>query len=226
VSFLHKLLIGETPPWFAAEVALRITVLYVMLVTAMRLMGRRMSSQLTRAELLALVALAAAIGPSVQDFKRGLLPPLLSAVLIVVVHRLQARLTARATPFERFFYGDAALLVDDGMLNLKAMRANAISRERLFAELRAKGVYGLGAVERAYLESNGGFSILLRPTPLPGLSLVPPWDRELLSQQRTVAGVLACTQCARVAPDAEGGRACERCGEQRWMHAVDGREVA
>jgi uncharacterized membrane protein YcaP (DUF421 family) len=221
VSFLRKLFLGETPPVFIAEVALRIAILYLVLVVAMRAMGRRMSSQLTRTEMLALVALAGAIGPAVQDPKRGLLPPMLSALVIVASQRLMARLTLASERFEGFLQGDAAPLVQDGVLQLDAMRHNAISRERLFAELRAKGLYALGAVQAVYLESSGAFCLVRRDTPQPGLSLVPEWDRELLAQQRKVSGQLACGGCGTLREHGRDVPPCARCGNDCWTHAVD-----
>jgi uncharacterized membrane protein YcaP (DUF421 family) len=72
---LERLVRGATPWTFSLEVIVRIVVLYAILLIALRLMGRRMSTQLTRNELLALVCLAAAIGPAIQA-PTGLLPPL------------------------------------------------------------------------------------------------------------------------------------------------------
>ena len=59
-----RILRGESSWWFVPEAVLRLFVLYWMLVWSLRLMGRRISSALSRNELLALVSLAAAIGPA------------------------------------------------------------------------------------------------------------------------------------------------------------------
>jgi uncharacterized membrane protein YcaP (DUF421 family) len=55
-----RILIGEVPAEFFIEVLIRMTFFYLFLLVSMRLIGKRMNSQLTRNELAALVSLAAA----------------------------------------------------------------------------------------------------------------------------------------------------------------------
>jgi uncharacterized membrane protein YcaP (DUF421 family) len=216
-----RLWLGVTPPIFLVEVMIRVLVLYLMLITAMRAMGRRMSSQLSRNELLALVSLAGAAGPALQDPTRGLLPPLVCASVIVGIQRLNARLTVRSERLERRFQGDPSLLVADGALMLKQLRRNGISRQRLFAQLRASGLTHLGMVERVYLEQDGAFCVLPNQKPVPGLSLIPRWDEQFFSEQAFARGISACFQCGTVRADGGEAHACTHCGSKQWTTAVE-----
>jgi uncharacterized membrane protein YcaP (DUF421 family) len=216
-----RVLLGSTPATFVVEVVLRLIVLYATLVIAMRLRGRRMSSQLTRNELLGLVTLAGAAGPAVQDPTRGLLPAIVSAATVVLVQRGYVRLTVRSERIERFFDGDPARLVCDGRLELDVIRHNGISRQRLFAELRAAGILQLGAVERVYLEPSGTFCVLPRHTPREGLSLVPEWDPELLAEQTPAEGVSACFECGALTREQAPPPHCPHCAAAaKWVRAM------
>jgi len=73
----HRFWFGQLDARFLPEVALRMLLLYIGMALAIRLMGRRTSSSLTRSEMLAIVALAAAVGPAIQAPDLGLLPALM-----------------------------------------------------------------------------------------------------------------------------------------------------
>jgi uncharacterized membrane protein YcaP (DUF421 family) len=207
VPDFHRFWLGDQSASFLLEVALRLLVLYAVMTVAIRLMGRRTSSELTRNELLAVVALAAAVGPPMQTPDRGLLPAILIAVWVVVWQRIIAASTYRSALLERAMHGEGATLVSGGVVDLHALKKQAVSRERLFAELRSNGLMQLGQVQRAYLEADGSFCIIPQQPPRPGLSLVPAWDAELRREQ----------------PDDGAHVACAHCGHLRERHAVDAR---
>jgi uncharacterized membrane protein YcaP (DUF421 family) len=215
-----RLFLGETPPVFLVEVAIRVVVLYGVLLLSLSLLGRRMSSRLTRNELLAIVSLSAAIGPAVQDPKQGLLPPVVAAALIVLVQRVSAWVTLRSERFERVIEGDASTLVADGRMQIEAMRSNGISRQRLFAQLRSKGLLNLGSVKRMYIEPNGAFCVLEAADAQPGLSLVPDWDPEFRAEQQFLQKRQVCFECGALANPECPARTCTHCRDGRWVSAV------
>jgi uncharacterized membrane protein YcaP (DUF421 family) len=216
----HSLLFGNVPESFLLEAALRMLCLYLVLLLAMRVMGRRMSSQLNRNELLALVSLAAAIGPALQDPQCGLLPPLLIAVWVAALQRAIAWWTFRSRRFDELANGETEVLLTNGRIELDALRRSTISRERLFAELRAQGFLQLGAVERVYLEANGSFSVLPADHPRPGLSIVPHWDPELANELDYDDGWRVCERCGATTRSERPQSGCARCQARSWQPAV------
>jgi uncharacterized membrane protein YcaP (DUF421 family) len=208
------------PPGLLGEVALRVVVLYVVLAVAIRLMGRRTSSELTRNELLAIVALAAAIGPSIQAPNRGLLPPILIAVWVVLWQRAVASATLRSSRFERLMHGDGVIVVQDGVVQLRALKRMAVSRERLFAELRSQGLLHLGRVRRVYVEADGSFSVVKQDPPRPGLALVPAFDAELRAELPDDWASVACSNCGWLRERHAEEATCQACGSDAWVPPV------
>src|SRR6059058_3167864 len=90
-----RVLFGETPPEFFIELVIRSFFIFLLLVVSMRFLGRRMAAQLNRIEMIALFALAAAIGVPLQAPDRGLLPAVIIAVIVVGIGRLIAALACR-----------------------------------------------------------------------------------------------------------------------------------
>src|SRR4051812_15970589 len=148
LSDWSRILRGQSSWWFVPEAIVRLTLLYLLLLFALRAMGRRMSSGLSRNELLALVSLAAAIGPPMQAPDKGLLPPLIIALWVVGFQRLMTLMTFRSHRFENLIDGSVSTVVNDGRIDLRELRRCGLSVERLRAQLRGEGLLNLGQVAR------------------------------------------------------------------------------
>lgn len=216
-----RIILGQVPWSFLLEVAIRAVFLYALILVSMRLMGKRMSSQLSRHELAAIASIAAAIGVPIQAPDRGLLPGLLIAAVIVAVQRLVFWESYRSRKFEITTQGYVDTMVEDGCLRYEAMRNSVLSQERVFAELRQKGYDNLGKVRRMYMEASGAFTIVPQNPPQPGLTLIPSWDEDFLRDQHKARDTYACCHCgnlqhARQQPTT----ACSNCQHQEWSPAV------
>lgn len=219
----YRIFIGEVPPEFYLEAIIRIIVIYVILIVSMRLIGKRMASQLTRNELAAIVTLAAAIGIPVQAPDRGLLPAIIIAIIVVIVQRFIAITTFKNQGLEKKVMGNTSLLVEDSMMKPGAMKKSRITRARIVSHLRSKGIRHLGYVKRFYLEAGGAFSVLIDEDPKPGLSLIPDWDTGFEERQEKDHTVTVCCNCGSHLPDKmdrSEKQKCDNCGNTKWQPAI------
>jgi uncharacterized membrane protein YcaP (DUF421 family) len=190
----HRMLFGESPPLYLLEVVLRVAIIYVLILVAMRSLGKRMTAEVGRTEIVARVSLAAAVGLTIQRPQRGILGSAVIALVIVLVGRWLALLAFKHPRFEKAFQGNYAALVKDGILNLPLMKRTRITRESLNAALRGENVRHLGQVKRFYLEANGKFSLISATNEVPGLSVIPEWDLELQQRQQQT-DIEVCKSC-------------------------------
>lgn len=222
-----RILLGDMPPSYLLEGALRMVVLYLLMLGSLRLMGQRMGGQFSRPELAALVSLAATIGLPLLTPERGLVEAFIIAAVLVAGQQLVAYYTARHPRVERMVQGRYTILVSDGVLNLSHLERAVLSQERLFAQLRGKSLAHLGQVHRLYMEANGKFSLVKAPAPKPGLSILPPWDADFRQVQPQVAGQFACRRCGQVQPaPAPPTTACPHCQAHDWEPAVEAGELS
>jgi uncharacterized membrane protein YcaP (DUF421 family) len=218
-----RILRGQVPWAFLIEATARIAFVYLLLLVAMRLMGRRMASTLSRNELAALVSLAAATGAVIQSPERGLVPAVVIAGILVGVQRLIAAGAFRSKRIERATQGDLSILVINGELQLDVMKRCQLSHEQIFSHLREAGFMSLGRVHRLYMEAGGSFSFLRSLSPQPGLSLVPSCDPEFRAEQPVCGGTMACGGCGHVSTaDSSSRNDCPRCAARCWTSAVAG----
>jgi uncharacterized membrane protein YcaP (DUF421 family) len=211
-------LVGEVPGHFYIEIVFRIAFIYLVLMIAMRLMGKKMASQLNSSEMAAMVSLAAATGIPILAPDRGLLPVLIIAIIVVGIERLVSWLSANNQRAEKLFQGDISSLVKNGVLQMDEMKKTRISRERLFAQLRSEGVVNLGAVKRLYFESGGSFSIVEEEERRPGLSLIPDWDEDFCNSRENSGDVLLCRECGNSEDRSfDKNLPCSNCGVTDWI---------
>lgn len=217
-----RILMGETPWSFLLEASIRMVVLYLILLSGLRLMGKRMAGQLSRTEQAALVSMAGAVGLPILSPDRGLLAPLLIGGTVVLMQRLVVHWAARRPRVEHLLQAHVRTLVADGVLHLPELEHAVLSQERLFAQLRGESLEHLGQVRRLYMEANGTFSLVKEDEPCPGLSLVPGWDADFRQLQPAAAGQFACLRCGQVqAAPAPPATACPACAACTWEPAVE-----
>ncbi len=221
LSDWSRILIGEVPAGFYLEAIIRVAFIYLLLLVSMRLMGNRMGAVLTRNEMTAMIALAAANGVALMAPDRGLLPVVVVALIIIGYQKFIAWRSFRHPGFESAVLDDVSILVEDGRMNLDVLAAGVLSRERLLARLRQESIKNLGAVQRAYQEANGAFSIISFAEPRPGLSILPAVDTAFRDEQEKAPGQFACGSCGNSVPSPQlPASNCTRCGEQQWQPAV------
>lgn len=222
LSDIQRILIGEIPAVFFIELIFRAFIIYMLLIFSMRLMGKRMSAQMGRNEMAAVVSLAAAVGIPLMNPDKGLLPAVIITIVIVFFTNAISRITARDEKFESFTQDDYGALVIDGVLNLEVMERTRVSRERLFAQLRMWNKTHLGMVKRMYFEANGMFSLVDDPTPHAGLSVLTDIDPDFENRKLKKTDLLVCKNCGKVADTtvSVARTPCPNCKAIDWGTAV------
>ncbi len=222
LSDFNRILIGEIPAFFFIELIFRAFLIYALLIVSMRLMGKRMSAQISRNEMAAVVSLAAAVGIPLMNPDRGILPPVVITVVIIFFTNLVSRRTSRSEHFESLTQDDLDVLVQDGVLNLPTMEHTRISKERIFSQLRSLGIYHLGMVDRLYIEANGMFSLFKEKEPGIGLSVLPDIDPEFAKRKLDKTDDFVCCHCGTLAKTliSTMRTKCPNCKAIQWAPAV------
>jgi uncharacterized membrane protein YcaP (DUF421 family) len=223
----QRILFGMAPPEFLLETLVRAIIIYLFLLVIVRLLGKRMSGQLTITEMSVMVTIGAIISPSLQAPDRGIALGLLAMVCTLVFQRGITLLGFNNNKIEQLTQGKTSLLVKDGIMQLDALSRTRISKQQLFAQLRKKNVYNISMVKRMYFEAAGSFSIYQyrsnqdeSDAKRPGLSTLPPGDQEIHTIQQTVSDKIACTNCGHTTTADQQSQPCMVCQETVWTQAV------
>ncbi|WP_176146197.1 DUF421 domain-containing protein [Parapedobacter luteus] len=218
----ERILLGDAPAIFLVEVLLRTIVVYCALLLALRLMGKRMTGQLSVTEMAVMITLGAIVSVPMQLADRGVLLGLLVLSCALLFHQGINYWQLYSKRAEQLAEGRESLLVKDGVLQMEAMKANKISRQQLFAALRNKQIFNLGEVKRVYLEAAGLFSIFTFDKPQPGMPTMYEMDEEVYTRPVEEGQCYVCDTCGTLFGDhkPEEGTCCTNCGSIRWITAI------
>lgn len=138
--------------------AIRVSVVYVVLLGLIHLSGRRTLGQMTSFDLVTLLLLSNVVQNAMIGPDNSLVGGLLGAGVLLGVNRLVARSGWLRSRLER----DPIMLVFQGRVLTDRLRREGVSLADLEVAVREHGVADLSEVETAVLEMDGNISIIPR----------------------------------------------------------------
>lgn len=218
----QRIFMGDAPWIFLVELIYRALIVYFLLLLFMRLMGKRMASQMSWSEMSVILMLGAATGLPIQVPDKGLLPSVVVFCAVLALHRGISFWNFRSRRAELVTYGDVIILLEDGRLLPDGLKGALLSPHKIFASLRSKGVEHLGQLRRVYAEAAGDLTLIKYRKPRPGLLIIPQYDLSS-GRYRVAQGYFACSYCGNViaAEHQPAAVECGFCGMAcSWYEAV------
>jgi len=157
VGAFRDIFVMQVPGW---TVALRTVLVYVCLLTGLRLAGKREIGQLTVFDLVVLLLISNAVQNAMVGSDSSLTGGLIAAVVLLVGNMLVAQLRLRSTRLRRLVEGTPTLLVLHGQVIPEHLRRESLDEDMLEAALREHGVANIRDVEMAVLETDGSISVV------------------------------------------------------------------
>ena len=139
---------------------LRTIILYILILVALRVMGKRQISQMQASELVVTLLLSELAVLPIQNHEEPLIEGLLPMVVLTVFELLIAMLMLKSNHFRDWVCGKPVVLIEKGKLNQKTMRKLRMTTEDLTEQLRQKDVFFLEDVQYAVIETNGTLSVV------------------------------------------------------------------
>lgn len=142
------------------EMFVRATIMYFVIVALLRLVVKRQTGGIGRTDILVIVLVAEIAGPGfTADYVSVIEGAVLVATVLFWSYAIEW-LSDRFPAVERLFEPAPLLLVEDGRMNLRNMRAELITREELMTQLREEGIGDIADVAEARIEPDGMISII------------------------------------------------------------------
>src|SRR5579871_4207590 len=152
----HDILALGTP---LAEKVLRPIVVYLFLVIALRVFGKRELAQLNPFDLVVLLSLSNTVQNAIIGNDNSLTGGLLGALALLAMNYLVVRFLFRHRRLDQLFEGQPTVLVDQGHVVKQALSKELLTRAELMTVLHRQGFDSLSEVERCVLEPGGTFYI-------------------------------------------------------------------
>ncbi len=138
----------------------RTLILYLAVITAVRLMGKRQVGEMQPDELVVTILISAVISVPMQDIDIPLLHGVIPVLTLIAAEVLISTLSLRWPRLRRLLSGRPVPVVRRGVVDQKALRELRFSVDDLLEELRLAGIFDLREVFFAQVETNGKLSVL------------------------------------------------------------------
>lgn len=143
-----------------AEVAVRSTAVYVVLLVLLRAAGKRHTAHLSPHDVVLMLLVANAVQNAMVGGNVELEAGLVAAGTLIVVNVLIARLVLRSRRFGPLLAGRPTLLIHNGSIQTEALGQERILVDELEAQLRGHGYERVDQVKIAIQEVDGSISVI------------------------------------------------------------------
>jgi uncharacterized membrane protein YcaP (DUF421 family) len=141
------------------EKVMRPILVYVFLVIALRVFGKRELAQLNPFDLVVLLSLSNTVQNAIIGNDNSLTGGLVGALALLLMNYLVVRFLFRHRRLDQMFEGKPTVLIDHGHLNRTALASELLTKSELMTVLHRQGFDSLAEVERCVLEPGGTFYI-------------------------------------------------------------------
>jgi len=138
---------------------IRAVVIYVALLVALRLFGKREVGQFTLYDLVFILLVANALQPAITGPDTSVVGGIVLIVALVGTNYLVGKLD-NMPRFHRLFTPAPAVIVKDGRYLVDVMKREGVDQEEVEMSMREHGIQDMKEVQLAVLEPDGTISIV------------------------------------------------------------------
>ena len=142
---------------------LRTALFFAILMTAIRLMGKRQISQMEPTEFAVAMLISNLASIPIENRDQPLLWGVIPIVLVLAAQRLLSYLSLHSIGLRRILCGKPVILMENGQPLTENLRRTRVTVDELTSLVRQQGILDLSQVQYAILETNGALAVFPYP---------------------------------------------------------------
>ncbi len=183
-------------------VFVRTIILYILIVTLMRIMGKRQIGQLQASELVVSLIIADLAAIPMGNVGIPLLAGIIPILTLFIAEAILSYVALKSQFARRILSGKPSIIVAKGKIIEKELNKQRFSVDDLIEQLRIKNISSIEDVEYAILETGGDLSVILKTPKKPviredlkvnakyeGLPTTIVIDGALIKENLSIAGI-------------------------------------
>jgi uncharacterized membrane protein YcaP (DUF421 family) len=139
---------------------IRALIIYVFIIIAVRLMGKRQVGELKPHELVITILLSAIAVIPLEDNSMPLANCLVPIMLFVSMEIITSVISMKSLWFRNLLQGKPIFIIRKGKLDQKKLKEMRFTIDDVVDALRQKDIFDISEVEDAVIETNGSISVL------------------------------------------------------------------
>lgn len=145
---------------------LRTVIIYFVLLIAMRLMGKSELSSMSPFQLVIIYMIAELATIPIDDTNVTLFHGIIGIFTLVFVEVIISFISMKSEWFRQLIKGKPSLIIEDGKINMKAMKDLRLNMSDFMQQLRIANKPVMSSVDYAVIEANGNLTVQDKEFPL------------------------------------------------------------
>lgn len=139
---------------------LRTLLLYIAVIAAIRLMGKRQIGDLDPSELVVTILVSDLAAVPMQDLGIPMVSGLVPIATLIVLEILLSFLALKSRPFRRLLNGQPAIIIRGGKLDIQKLRQMRLTTDEVIETLRKQNVASIADVKYGVIEPDGTLTVI------------------------------------------------------------------
>lgn len=139
---------------------IRAAIIYVVIIIAVRLMGKRQVGELKPHELVITILISAIAVIPLEENSMPLANCLVPIMLFVSLEIIMSVISMKSLWFRNLLQGRPIFIIRQGKLDQKKLKQLRLTMDDVVDALRQKDIFDISQVEDAIIETNGSISVL------------------------------------------------------------------
>lgn len=142
------------------EIIVRSASIYIFMIIALRLFGKKELSQLNTADIILILLISNSVQNAMVGSNSSILGGIIAASVLFLINLILKKLIFRYKKIRDFMLEKPEILIHNGILDFKSLSKLNISNDELKEAMREHGIEYFKDVKLAMLEINGNISII------------------------------------------------------------------
>ena len=143
-----------------AVTLLRTLILYIVIMVAMRIMGKRQVGDMQPSDLVVSLLISEIAAMPIDNIDRPIINGIIAVFLLVFLETALACISLKSGKLRRAVNGAPVIIINRGKVNRASLKRLRITTDELLETLRSQGFFDISTVQYAIIEPNGQLSVL------------------------------------------------------------------
>ncbi len=142
---------------------IRTVILYIFILIALRIMGKRQLSEMQNSELVITLLISDIAVMPMQNTSQPLLSGIVPILILISLEIVFSVIMLKSGKFRKVVCGSPEMVIRDGEILQNQLKRLRMTTEDLCVQLRQQGIFSLEDVQYCIVETNGDVSVLEKP---------------------------------------------------------------
>ena len=168
-------------------ITIRTVLLYLLIVFALRLMGKKQLGELQPSELVTTIMISNIATLALEDAATPMLLGMVPILMIVSLDVIMSGITLKSTKVRKVISGSTKVIISNGEIDQQEMKNLRYTIDDLTEAMREQGIFDISQVQYALVETTGRINRdgKINTDGLSRVNLGEGWVRAILKENKT-----------------------------------------